>query len=173
MSNITVDTQKMINLQVSQMEAVVNRSIRQLLNQGISIHFIKNLVDLEASHYIRETENVPDIYLASNPKPLENPTPQASQFEGITEEMLQTFIRKNADYGGAFDVSLDDDGLLVAKIRLGDKYKRFSTLISGDGRMKVNDESLEDTLLDMANYAIMTVMWMRNQNKIPEGPVEV
>lgn len=84
-------------------------------------------------------------------------------FQNITEGMLEVFKRKNADYGNSFDKSLDDDGLLVAKVRLGDKYNRFSQLIKQT--QQVSDESLEDTLLDMANYAIMTVMWMRGQDK--------
>lgn len=84
-------------------------------------------------------------------------------FQSITEGMLEVFKRKNADYGNSFDKSLDEDGLLVAKVRLGDKYNRFSQLIKQP--QQVADESLEDTLLDMANYAIMTVMWMRGQDK--------
>lgn len=84
-------------------------------------------------------------------------------FQNITEGMLEVFKRKNADYGNSFDKSLDEDGLLVAKVRLGDKYNRFSQLIKQS--QQVDDESLEDTLLDMANYAIMTVMWMRGQDK--------
>ena len=78
----------------------------------------------------------------------------------ITNELLTTYIQKNTDYGDSFAKSLDEDGLLVAKIRLMDKMLRFSSLIKADDIL-VKDESLEDTLMDMANYAIMTVMWMR------------
>lgn len=85
-----------------------------------------------------------------------------SGFKAITEEMIDIYTRKNNDYGNSFDKSLDEDGLLVSKIRLGDKYNRFSQLIKG--QQQVSDESIEDTLIDMANYAIMTVKWMRNQD---------
>lgn len=84
------------------------------------------------------------------------------EFKNITQEMLETYSRKNADYDDAFTKSLEEDGLLVAKIRLGDKYKRFSALIKQENLVK--DESIEDTLLDMASYAIMTVMFNRNKN---------
>lgn len=83
------------------------------------------------------------------------------RFYGITQEMGATYYKKNIDYGNSFDDSLDEDGLVVAKIRLGDKWKRFGQLINNDA--KVSDESKRDTLLDMANYAIMTVMWMDNK----------
>lgn len=47
----------------------------------------------------------------------------------------------------------------MARIRLGDKFNRFKTL-SRNGDQKVNDESIRDTLIDLANYAIMTVLEM-------------
>lgn len=86
-----------------------------------------------------------------------------NQFKNITKELLDTYKRKNADYGNSFGESLDEDGLIASKTRIGDKFRRFSSLIKNDAL--VNDESIEDTLLDMANYAIMTVMWMRSQDK--------
>ena len=55
----------------------------------------------------------------------------------------------------------------MARIRLGDKYLRFKTLSKGNTAM-VKDESIKDTLLDMANYAIMTVLeleWLDEETK--------
>lgn len=89
-------------------------------------------------------------------------------FNKITDEMLDICLRKNADYGNSFDKSLDEDGLLVSKIRLGDKLNRFSKLIKNDAQ--VTDETTRDTLIDMANYAILTLMWMDNDKKAK--PVE-
>lgn len=91
-----------------------------------------------------------------------NNADRVKHFTAITKEMADIFARKNRDYGNSFEVSLDEDGLLVTKIRLGDKYKRFAQLIKKDYDAQVRDESLRDTLVDMANYAIMTVMWMDN-----------
>ena len=81
-----------------------------------------------------------------------------SRFRFITEEMVTLYSKKNADYGDAFTQSLDEDGLLVSKIRLKDKLNRFAKLIENDAL--VNDESMRDTLIDMANYAVMTMMWL-------------
>lgn len=47
----------------------------------------------------------------------------------------------------------------MARIRLGDKFSRFKTL-SKNADQRVADESIRDTLLDLANYAIMTVLEM-------------
>lgn len=81
-----------------------------------------------------------------------------SRFRFITEEMATLYSKKNADYGDAFTESLDEDGLLVSKIRIKDKLKRFSQLIDNDAL--VNDESMRDTLIDLANYSVMTLMWL-------------
>ena len=51
----------------------------------------------------------------------------------------------------------------MARIRLGDKFNRFKTL-SRNEEQKVNDESIRDTLIDLANYAIMTVLEMEVAN---------
>ena len=81
-----------------------------------------------------------------------------SEFNRITSEMLELYSQKNTDYGDAFTQSLDEDGLLVSKIRMKDKLNRFSQLINNDAL--VNDESIRDTLIDLANYTVMTLMWL-------------
>lgn len=85
------------------------------------------------------------------------------QFMSITQNMAKTYAAKNHDYGNSFEESLDEFGLVASVVRLGDKMNRIKSLIKKEAQVK--DESIKDTLLDMANYAIMTVMWMnKNQN---------
>lgn len=84
------------------------------------------------------------------------------KFEDITKIMIDTFTKKNHDYGNSFEQSLDEEGLAASRIRIGDKWNRFKSLSKGK-KAQVSDESLRDTLLDMANYAIMTVMWLDKQ----------
>lgn len=68
------------------------------------------------------------------------------------------YARKNADYGDSFHKSFVDEGMAMPRIRLGDKYNRFCTLSRGANPAQVNDESMRDTLIDLANYALMTVL---------------
>lgn len=77
----------------------------------------------------------------------------------LANGLVETYSKKNQDYGDSFDISLDEDGLLAAKIRMGDKFRRFAHLI--DNEASVSDESIDDTLLDLAGYALMTVRWRR------------
>lgn len=77
----------------------------------------------------------------------------------ICEEINDLYARKNHDYGDSFHQTFVEEGMAMARIRLGDKFNRFKTLSRG-GDQKVNDESIRDTLIDLANYAIMTVVEM-------------
>lgn len=97
-----------------------------------------------------------------NDKTLSNTS--AHQFKDIAKGMIETYVRKNHDYGNSFDKSLDKFGLVASVVRIGDKMNRIESLVQK--KAMVQDESIRDTLLDMANYAIMTVMWMDNQGKV-------
>lgn len=81
----------------------------------------------------------------------------------ICEEINKLYERKNHDYGDSFHQTFTEEGMAMARIRLGDKLSRFKTLSRG-GEQKVNDESIQDTLIDLANYAIMTVLEMEVAN---------
>lgn len=77
----------------------------------------------------------------------------------ICDEISELYARKNHDYGDSFHQTFVEEGMAMARIRLSDKLGRFKTLSRG-GEQKVNDESIRDTLIDLANYAIMTVLEM-------------
>lgn len=77
----------------------------------------------------------------------------------ICEEINDLYARKNHDYGDSFHQTFVEEGMAMARIRLGDKFNRLKTL-SRSGEQKVDDESIRDTLIDLANYAIMTVLEM-------------
>ena len=82
----------------------------------------------------------------------------------ICDGLNELYARKNHDYGDSFHTTFVEEGLAMARIRLGDKFSRFKTLsrLSCNNRdqQQVTDESIRDTLLDLANYAIMTVLEM-------------
>ena len=77
----------------------------------------------------------------------------------ICDELNALYAKKNHDYGDSFHLSFLDEGMAMARIRLGDKLNRFKTL-SRATKQEVNDESIRDTLIDLANYAIMTILEM-------------
>ena len=79
--------------------------------------------------------------------------------EAILNEIRQLYNRKNADYGNSFDKTLDEFGIVASATRMSDKFNRFKSLIKNPAQ--VSDEKIEDTLIDLASYAIMTIKWMR------------
>lgn len=76
----------------------------------------------------------------------------------ICKTLTDLYERKNADYGDSFGKSFKEYGLTMACIRLEDKLNRIKSLNKQEA--KVNDERIEDTLMDLANYAIMTLVEM-------------
>ena len=118
-------------------------------------------------HNISDPDRLKDCLEAiTNEVPNDNyysPKTDADRFEDITKSMSSIFRKKNHDYGNSFEQSLNEEGLAASRIRMGDKWNRFKQLSKGV-QAQVNDESLRDTLIDMANYAIMTVMWLDKQN---------
>lgn len=84
------------------------------------------------------------------------------ELKETAKRMVSIYRTKNADYGNSFDQSLDEDGLLVAKIRIGDKVRRFLSLTKEGVEVQVKEESISDTLLDLANYCVMTIVYINN-----------
>lgn len=78
----------------------------------------------------------------------------------ICDELNDLYERKNKDYGDAFHKSFIEEGMAMSRIRLGDKLNRFKTLTRNPDNQAVQDESVRDTLIDLANYAIMTIIEM-------------
>ena len=88
---------------------------------------------------------------------------EAAQFKEVVKGMISTYIRKNHDYGNSFDKSLDKFGLVASVVRIGDKMNRIESLVQK--KAMVQDESIKDTLLDMASYCVMTIMWLNNNRE--------
>lgn len=91
-------------------------------------------------------------------------TTSEKSFKAITEDMLNTYIAKNHDYGDSFKKSIDEFGPIAAVVRMGDKMERIKTLLHHHTEPKVN-EKIEDTLKDLANYCIMTIIYLKKTSK--------
>lgn len=90
----------------------------------------------------------------------ENNTDRVMQMKSVQKEALETFIRKNNDYGDAFATY----GPVGVVVRIGDKISRLISVTSS-GVNLVEDETIRDTLMDLYNYSAMAVMLMDEQKK--------
>jgi septal ring factor EnvC (AmiA/AmiB activator) len=91
-------------------------------------------------------------------------TGSIADFREIIEEMIQLYTRKNKDYGNAFKQSYSEFGSIMCAIRINDKLNRFKTLIKQNKEVKT--ESIKDTLIDLANYAVMTIIEIEREKNL-------
>ena len=82
------------------------------------------------------------------------------EFCAITDRMIALYEKKNRDYGSAFTEEVKESGWGYATGLLGNKVRRVKNLLLKTDKPEVN-ESIEDTLVDLANYTIMTLMEVR------------
>ena len=78
------------------------------------------------------------------------------RFKEITDKMFETFKAKNHDYGSSFSNLFKECGMTYAYGHMAEKLERVKSLMKDEA--KVNGEGMKDSLLDLSNYAILTIM---------------
>jgi isopropylmalate/homocitrate/citramalate synthase len=81
----------------------------------------------------------------------------------ICEDLNTIYINKNAAYGDSFGKTFQELGIISAVTRMQDKFNRIKALATG-AENNVKDEQLEDTLMDLANYCILTLIELEEYN---------
>lgn len=82
-------------------------------------------------------------------------------FKDIAQHQIAVYESKNADYGRATGKLYEKYGMSYYMIMLEQKMLRIENLLNKDS--KANNESIEDSLLDLSNYAILAVESLRNE----------
>ena len=111
----------------------------------------------------REMYDVP--YLFTNSIRLDSGSNKedADRFKEITDKMFETFKAKNHDYGSSFSNLFKECGMTYAYGHMAEKLERVKSLMKDDA--KVKGEGMKDSLLDLANYAILTVIEIEKNEK--------
>lgn len=91
------------------------------------------------------------------------------------EQMKEITRKKNSDYTGNTDnpfsnfsliehigIASTEQGFLT---RMFDKFARITTFVQ-KGVLEVSDESVEDTLLDLANYSILFAGYIKSKKAL-------
>lgn len=79
----------------------------------------------------------------------------------LLDGLHNLYITKNRDYGDSVHDTYEKYGLVSFLVRLEDKLNRARTL--SKQAAVVQDEKIEDTLMDMANYAILAVIELKGE----------
>ena len=87
----------------------------------------------------------------------------ADRFKEITDKMFETFKAKNHDYGSSFSNLFKECGMTYAYGHMAEKLERINSLRKNEA--KVKGESMKDSLYDLANYAILTIMELEKTEK--------
>lgn len=85
-------------------------------------------------------------------------------YQETLNEMAETFYLKNERYGDSFTQTMDDYGLVTSMIRVTDKFNRMKTLYQNK-ELDEDDEPIMDTMLDMANYLVMTIAYIKSREE--------
>jgi hypothetical protein len=81
-------------------------------------------------------------------------------FDTILERMAAIHQAKNADYGSSYNLApalLGIPAHVGILVRMTDKLSRACKLAQGQAP-QVQDEAFTDTLMDLANYAVMAIL---------------
>mgnify|MGYP002627154322 CR=1 FL=1 len=93
-------------------------------------------------------------------------TPKVARHEALCKELNNLYAKKNHDYGDSSHQTFLEEGFAMSRIRLSDKLNRFKSLTKKPVLdQQVTDESIRDTLIDLANYALMPVLEIEEEQK--------
>jgi hypothetical protein len=100
--------------------------------------------------------------------------------EAACRKMVEITKRKNADYTGGSDDPFSNfrqiGGLVQSEAvieigfltRMSDKMSRIGSFVA-NGKLEVMDESVDDTLLDLANYSILMLGFLTEKRQLASG----
>lgn len=84
---------------------------------------------------------------------------KVERHEQLCTMLHEIYAKKNHDYGDSFGQSYKEWGITAAMTRMSDKWNRLKTLSKlPEEERQVADEKITDSLIDLANYALMTYM---------------
>ena len=86
-------------------------------------------------------------------------------YNAIISDLAETYAAKNADYGDSVGDTYKKFGDVSFLTRITDKYNRILSLADKGECGAVRDESMDDTILDMANYCILWLVERRLKNE--------
>lgn len=127
-----------------------------LQKNGIYPEYTEKLMDEWKDSIIGDNLNWSELPFNSIIMGEQKEKTDADRFKEITDKMSDTYKRKNSDYGNSFSKLFEECGMTYAYGHLAEKVERINSLRKNDA--KVQGESMIDSLYDLANYSILTIM---------------
>lgn len=89
---------------------------------------------------------------------------RVKKFREVAEQICNLYEKKDKCYGGSFNTTYDNLGIISAATRISDKYNRLCNLVKNPNIDNLG-ESLCDTLMDLAAYSIMTIVKLNDNEQ--------
>ena len=125
------------------------------------IEYLEEDIEVNAKETLQETlDEVKETLQKTLDKvkePVENEFME--EYKKIVTETMELCVKKNKDYGSSVQDTFEKFGDISYLVRITDKYNRICSLLNREGEVK--DESIDDTIRDMANYAFL---WLASRN---------
>ena len=112
--------------------------------------YLEEDIEVNAKETLQETSD-------KVKEPVENEFME--EYKKIVTETMELCVKKNKDYGSSVEDTYEKFGDISYLVRITDKYNRICSLLNGEGEIK--DESIDDTIRDMANYSFL---WLASRN---------
>ena len=88
---------------------------------------------------------------------------KTSYHQLICKDLHDLYMKKNADYGNSFADIYAEVGMPYAYGHMAEKLRRIRSLMNQPANVK--GESMRDSLVDLANYAILTIVELDAQKE--------
>lgn len=75
-------------------------------------------------------------------------------------QVFDTFKKKQASYGSGNIAKFGEKGVII---RMNDKMERLVHLVYNEEPNPLDDETIEDTYIDMADYALIAIVCREGQ----------
>lgn len=160
---LTTDNQEFKNFKITDLD---------LEDEEFLIYAIE---DDKMSKFAMKIKNIKNVECFSQPDELpvhsdknseQNHSPQEQLIIEKCDDLKELLIRKNRDYGNSAEKSFNKWGHKAFMIRIEDKMNRLENLIKNGENNLVKDESLYDTVLDLAGYELLWLVELsKKENK--------
>ena len=127
-----------------------------LQEKGIYPEYAENLMDEWKDSICVDNLNWSEAPFNSIVMGKQNEKTDADRFKEITDKMCDIYKQKNSDYGSSFSKLFKKCGMTYAYGHLAEKIERIDSLSNNEA--KVEGERMMDSLYDLANYSILTIM---------------
>ena len=132
----------------------LDRAIDYLVVEALCNDSLRKCIE-SINKYLKEVHQEEDKSKTDSEKE------DVDRFKEITDKMFETFKAKNHDYGSSFSNLFKECGMTYAYGHMAEKLERVKSLMKDEAKVKC--EGMKDSLLDLANYAILTVMEIDKQ----------